>query len=176
MNNTRFWAFLVTLVLSGILPLDAFAQTGGHATAAGNATVALEEGSLTVAFSAVAQPDGTAAGQIDLRDPSPLPDQDVDGSGDPSLAGSAEGVAVRAAVNCLVVDSDTAIVGGEVTGSNVARYVGKQVLLFVEDSTKLRGRFSWGFYEPQKNVFCDSFPWAAYTPQTISGGSFQVQQ
>jgi hypothetical protein len=74
------------------------------------------------------------------------------------------------------VDGDTAIVGGEVTHSNVARYVGKQVLLFVEDSTKLSGRFTWGLYGPQSNVFCDSFPWAAYTPQAISGGSFQVQQ
>lgn len=180
MNNTatkktQFLAVLVTLLLSGILPLDALAQDG-HPMATGHTTVALEDGSLTVAFSAVGQPDGSAVGRIDMADSSRLPDQDVDGTGDRSLAELPDGLAVQAGVNCLVVDGDTAIVGGEVTHSNVARYVGKQVLLFVEDSTKLRGRFSWGFYESQDQVFCDSYPWAAYTPQKITEGSLQVQQ
>ena len=45
-----------------------------------------------------------------------------------------------AEVNCLAVEGNAAIVGGEVTHASVARYVGKQVLLFVEDSERSRGR------------------------------------
>jgi len=105
-----------------------------------------------------------------------LTDQDVDGTGDPALADAPSGVAMQAAVNCLAVEGNTAIVGGEVTHSNAARYVGKQVLLFVEDSSRAPGRLSWGFYEPQSNVFCWSFPWSAYTPEAITAGSLQVQQ
>jgi hypothetical protein len=175
MNTARFPAFLVTLLLSGILPLDVPAQASGDSSATGYVTVAREDGSLTVSFSAVGRADAVA-GQIDIHDSSPLPDQDVDGTGDPALAGSPHGVALQAEVNCLAVDGDTAIVGGEVTRSNLARYLGKQVLLFVEDSVKSQGRFTWGFYEPQKHVFCGTFPWAAYTPERTAGGSLQVQR
>jgi hypothetical protein len=167
--NTPLWPFVLMLLLSGV---PAGAGAGPWAT--GNATVAHEGGALTVSFSAMGGA-GAATGQIDLRDPTPLADQDVDGTGDPALAGSPDGVKLQAAVNCLAVDGATAIVGGEVTQSSVARYVGKQVLLFVEDSGKSRGRFTWGFYEPQ-DVFCGTFPWGAYTPATIAGGSLQVQE
>lgn len=40
------------------------------------------------------------------------------------------------------VDGDTAIVGGEVTHSSLPRYLGKQMLLFVEDSSTNAPRLS----------------------------------
>jgi hypothetical protein len=175
-KSMRFWALLVTLLMPGILSLGALAEADGGPTASGHVALGLEDDALVVAFKAIGQKDGTATGQIDLHSPSALPDQDVDGTGDPSLAGSKDGVAVQAAVNCLAVDGSTAIVGGVVTASSIERYIGKQVLLFVEDSAKLSGGFSWGFHEPQEDVFCDSFPWAAYTPQSIAEGSLEVQQ
>lgn len=176
MNRIQFWATLMTLLFSGILPLDALAQAGGGASATGQVILEKEDGEVRVSFNAVATTDGVAAGQIDFYDPSPLPEQDTDGTGDLALTESRSGVALQAVANCLVVDSGTAIVGGEVTHSNVPRYLGKQVLLFVEDSTKSGGRFSWGFYEQQTDAFCDSFPWAAYAPVTIAQGTLLIQE
>lgn len=165
----------VTLLLSAILPL---AQAAGDPGATGLAYLAVGDGmQKMVSFSAAVGQDGAAFGQIDIHDPVPISDQDVDGTGDPALAASPSGVILNAAVNCLAVDGNTAIVGGQVTRSDVARYVGKKVLLFVEDSTRSQGRFSWGFYEPEPQgaVFlCGIFPWAAYTPVEIAGGSLQV--
>jgi hypothetical protein len=165
----------VIVLLSAIVPSGAFAQAADAPWATGLAYLDFGGGTLgTVSFTATGLQDGAAFGQIDIDDPVPIPDQDVDGTGDPTLVASASGVILNADVNCLAVDGDTAIVGGLVTRSDVARYVGKQVLLFVEDSARSHGWFSWGFYEPQGGVFCGSFPRASYTPVEIAGGTLQV--
>ncbi len=173
-SSIRFGTLLVTLLSSAILPPGLVAEPrGGSAT--GHANLTFGDGILRgVSFSAVTHDDGSVSGQIEFHDPAPMPDQDVDGTGDPALAESPFGVKLHAEVNCLVVDGDSAIVGGQVTSSDVARYVGKQVLLFVEDSEHSRGGFTWGFYEAKDGVFCGSFPWAAYAPVGTAGASLQV--
>jgi hypothetical protein len=172
MKSTQVWTFLAGSLLSAILRPGPFAYAG---SSSGRIGVVLDDGGLrTVSFSAVADKNGDASGQIEIDDPTPLPDQDVDGTGDPALAESPDGVRLVALVNCLAVEGDTAIVGGVVAKASLPRYVGKQVLLFVEDSGKSRGGFSWGFYEPGEYRFCGSFPWAAYSPEKIAGGSLQV--
>jgi hypothetical protein len=163
------------LLLAGILPPGALAQGRVGSQAAGYADLVAGAGAATVSFSAVIQGDGTALGYIDFRDPTPLLNQDVDGSADPALADASWGMTLHAEVNCLAVAETTAIVGGEVTSAEPARYVGKQMLLFVEDSGRARGGFTWGFYEPQAGAYCGTFPWAAYTPAPVLGGSFRVQ-
>jgi hypothetical protein len=174
MKSRQVWTFLVGSLLSAILLPGSFAHAG---SSSGQVSVVLEDGMLrTVSFSALAEKNGDASGQIEIDDPTPLPDQDVDGTGDPALAESPHGVRLVALVNCLAVDGDTAIVGGVVAKATVARYVGKQVLLFVEDSGRARGGFTWGLYEPGEYRFCGSFPWAAYTPEKVAGGSLQVLQ
>ena len=177
MKSIQFGTFLVTLVLSAILPPGPLAQPPGGAQASGYVNLTFDDGILRiVSFSAVTHQDGAVSGQIEFHDPAPMPDQDVDMTGDPALAASPSGVKLLAEVNCLVSDGATAVVGGQVTASDIARYVGKQVLLFVEDSGISRGRFSWGFYEPQEKVFCVSVPFAAYTPVEIAGGGLQVHR
>jgi hypothetical protein len=166
---------LATVLLSAILPSGPLAQADGAPSATGYAYLDFGDGMLrTVSFSATGLQDGAAFGQIDIHDPVPIPDQDVDGTGDPALAASASGVILNADVNCLAVDDDTAIVGGRVTRSDVASYIGKQVLLVVEDSARSQGGFTWGFYESQGGVSCGSFPWTSYTPVDIAGGTLQV--
>lgn len=174
-SSLRFGTLLVTLLGSAIAPPGAGAEPRlGSAT--GYAALVLDDGvTRGVSFTAVHHGDGSASGQIEFHDPAPIPDQDVDGTGDPALAESPLGVHVRADVNCLVVDGNSAIVGGQVTDSDVARYVGKQVLLFVEDTAQSRGGFTWGFYEAQDGVSCGTFPWAAYAPVESGGGSLQVR-
>jgi hypothetical protein len=173
MVSRQYWFFLAGSLLLAAILLPGPAALAASAT--GDVSVALDDGSLrTVSFSAEAGRDGDATGQIEIDDSTPLPDQDVDGTGDPALAESKSGVRLIALVNCLAVDGDTAIVGGVVAKATVARYVGKQVLLFVEDSGRARGGFTWGLYEPGEYRFCGSFPWAAYTPEKVAGGSLQV--
>jgi hypothetical protein len=175
MKSRQVWSVLASLLVAAALSPGPLAQAGGAVT--GHVSVVLDDGVVrTVAFTAVSQKDGAASGHIDIEDPTPLAGQDVDGTGDPALADSPTGVRLRADVNCLAVDGDVAIVGGQVTKADVARYVGKQVLLFVEDSARSRGGFSWGFYEPTEYRFCGSYPWAAYSPEKIAGGSLQVER
>ncbi len=170
-----FGTFLVTLLCSVILPSGPGAEPrGGSATGHGQLDFG-DDITRGVSFSAMTHQDGSVSGQIEFHDPASVPDQDVDGTGDPALAGSARGVQLHAEVDCLVVDGDTAIVGGQVTSSDIDRYVGKQVLLFVEDSEQSHGRFTWGFYEAGEQISCDSFPVAAYAPGVITGGSIQVR-
>ena len=116
-----------------------------------------------------------AAGQIDIRDPTPIPAQDVDGTGDPELAGSPSGVALHVDVDCLRVDGGTAVLGGEVTRSDVTRYVGKYVLLFVQGGARSEGKLTWGFYGSREGVSCGSLPRGAYTSVEIAGGSFKLR-
>ena len=114
-------------------------------------------------------------GQIDIQDRTPIPNQDVDGTGDPALAGSPNRVNVNAQVDCLLVNGTTAVVGGQVTRADVAPYVGKFVLLFVEDRGRSQARLNWGFYGPEEGVSCDRFPRVRYSLLEITGGSVKVR-
>jgi hypothetical protein len=172
------WASLAAAVLlSAVHPPGLLAQPSGAGTVEGRVNVVFEDGnSRTVALSAATQRDGTAAGLIEFHDPTPLPDQDVDGTGDPALAASKSGVTVYAQVTCLFVADQVAIVGGDVVKSDPERYVGKQILVFLTDSAKSRGTMEWGLYEPEQRMSCDIFPFAAYSPLEIAGGRTEVRQ
>jgi hypothetical protein len=169
--------FVATLLLSAVLPPGLLAQTAGGGLVSGYANLVLGDGVMrTISLNAVSQLDGTATGQIEFNDPAPIPDQEVDGTGDPALAGSKSGVTLSAQVSCLVVVGDAAIVGGQVVASDPARYVGKHVLLLLTDSGKSPGVMSWGFYEPGQRVSCDSFPFSTYAQVEIAGGRIEVKQ
>jgi hypothetical protein len=176
MAGTHGRSVIVTLLMSAVLFAGPLVQPGEGASATGLAHFTFDDGTLrTVSFSASSRGDNTAAGQIDINDRTPIPDQDVDGTGDPALAGSPKGVNLNAQVDCLVVDGTTAVLGGHVTRADVARYVGKYVLLFVEDRGRAQARLNWGFYTPQDGVSCESFPQAAYSPVEVTGGSVKVR-
>jgi hypothetical protein len=174
MPRIRFRSSLTPLLLfaSALLPPSALAGT-----VTGSANVVLGDDIMrSVSFSAGDHRDGAVSGHIEFEDPAPVPDQDVDGTGDPALAGSKSGVHVLAEVNCMVIVKDgIAIVGGIVRKAEPARYVDKQMLLFVEDSGRARGRFAWGFYEASERPFCDSYTPEAYVPVSVIGGDFRVQ-
>ena len=83
---------------------------------------------------------------------------------------------VSAEVTCLFVHEHAAIVAGEVVKAEPARYVGKQIMVFLTDSERSRPVMSWGLYEPGQRVTCDSFPFAGYAPLPIAGGRTEVKQ
>jgi hypothetical protein len=178
MPRIRSRGFVISLLsLSALLPPGGALAQSKSSQVTGRADLVLgDEVVRSVVFSAEAQADGSAYGQIEFTDPNPLADQDVDGTGDSELAPSKSGVHVVAEVDCVAAAGDVAVVGGHVTKAEPARYVGKQVLLFVEDSDRAKGRFTWGFYEPTARVYCDQFPMGAYAPDPVFGGAFKVAQ
>lgn len=167
---------VMTLLTSAMLSSGLLARIGEGASATGLAHFTFDDGTLrTVSFDATRQRDNTAVGQISIQDRTPIPAQDVDGTGDPDLAGSPNGVDLNAQVECLVVEGTMAVIGGQITHADVARYVGKYVLLFVEDHGRGQARLNWGFYESGAGVSCESFPRAAYSPVEITGGRVKVR-
>ena len=176
MRGRRARSVVVTLLMSAALLSGPPVRVGEGATATGLAHFTFDDGTLrTVSFSATSQRDNTAVGKIDINDGTSIPNQDVDGTGDPALAGSARGVRVNAEVDCLIVDGTRAVLGGQVTGADVGRYVGKYVFLFVEDRGRAPARINWAFSEPGDDVSCDNVPSAAYSPIEVTEGSVKVR-
>jgi hypothetical protein len=166
---------VIALLASALLASGPLARIGEGASATGNAYFTFDDGPVrAVSFDAVRQKN-KVAGQIDIQDRTPIPSQDVDGTGDPDLAESPEGVDLNAQVECLVIDGPVAVIGGQVTQADVARYVGKYVLLFVEDRGRGPARLNWGFYESGTGTSCESFPQAAYSLVEVTAGSVKVR-
>jgi hypothetical protein len=177
MKRTRWGTLVVALSLSAILPPGLMAEAPGAGVVSGNVSLVLGDGiTRTIALSAATQRDGTAAGSIEFNDPAPTPNHDVDGTGDPALADAGTGVTVYAQVTCLFVAGTAAVVGGDVVKAEPARYVGKQIVILLTDSQKSPGAMSWGFYEPEQRISCDSFPFSAHAPVAIAGGRTEVTQ
>ena len=172
------WATLaVAALLPMIHPPGAPGQPLGAGVVSGSASIVLDDGvERTIALSAATQRDGSAAGTIEFNDPAPMADQDVDGTGEAALAESKSGVTVYAEVTCLFVSEHAAVVAGDVVKAEPARYVGKQIMVFLTDSERSRPVMSWGLYEPGQRITCDSFPFAAYAPVAIAGGHTEVKQ
>ena len=109
---------VATILLSGVCSVGAVVSPSEGATATGIAHFTFDDGTLrTTSFDASSRRDNSVVGHIDIQDRVPIPDQNVDGTGDPALVGSPTGVNLNAEVDCLVIDGTTAIV--EVTGGNV---------------------------------------------------------
>jgi hypothetical protein len=106
---------------------------------------------------------------IEFHDPTPIPASEDD------PADSQSGVTAYAQVTCLFVVGDAAIVGGDVVRAEPGRYVGKQIVVMLTDSGQGPGRMSWGFYEPEQRVSCDSFPLSAHAPVAITSGRTEVK-
>jgi hypothetical protein len=174
-------ARLIVTLLGAAMLLPAPVVSAGTPSATGSAFVDLGDDILRIlSFDATGHRDGSgkAIGHIDFQDPATIEEHDVDGTGE-MVAESPNGVRMRAEVDCLYVEGNRAVLGGHVKTANVAQYVGKLVLLFVEDlgtgRETVKDRFSWGFYPVEAEIGCGSFPLAAFAPVDVEGGDFQVR-
>src|SRR5882672_564778 len=121
--------FLSTLALAifTLVP-SAFAQSvsgGFHADT--------DAGTRNIEFNARLNPNGSASGDLKFTGPLSVPDQDVDGdtTGDPSA--TATTLSLRIDVDCVKVHANRAAVGGVVKESSISAYIGRRMLLTVED-------------------------------------------
>lgn len=138
-TSTRTLRIFMTLSLFSLVPA-AFAQTVG-----GTFRVDTDKGTRTIEFNATGQAAGRASGDLALTEPIALPDQDVDGAGEPEVKETT--LSVRVAVDCMKVERNRAVVGGQVRESNVQSYIGRRMLLTVEDNAEAApDRYTFGFY------------------------------
>jgi hypothetical protein len=141
-TSTRTLRIIMTLSLFALVPA-AFAQSVGGALRAET-----DKGVRTIEFNATGQSDGRASGDLALTEPIAIPDQDVDGAGEPEIKEST--LSLRVAVDCLKVERNRAVLGGQIRESNVQSYVGRRMLLTVEDNaeaeTPAPDRYTFGFY------------------------------
>lgn len=140
-TSTRTRRIIMTLSLSLLVPA-AFAQTVG-----GSLRAETGKGTRTIEFNATGQSSGRASGDLTLTEPLALPDQDVDGAGVPEVKEAT--LSLRVAVDCMNVERNRAVLGGQVRESNVPSYVGRRMLLSVEDNAETENaadRYTFGFY------------------------------
>lgn len=142
--KTIIGAFIVALLFVS-LAVQSTALAGAEGgSATGSFKFQLNEGDAKyVEFSARQEADGQAAGEMIFSDPSTVPVEDPDESekrGDP-------GMMVRAKFDCMRLDENRAVMGGEIYDSNVRSVVGLRVILVVEDNGAERDQLMWGIYQ-----------------------------
>jgi hypothetical protein len=135
-------------LLSFTAPRPASAQTAG-----GSLRFALEDDlTKSIEFNAVTDGDGSTSGETTFSGPAEIPDQDVDGTGDRSFSGSLENLQIEARFDGMLMERNRAVMSGTVTGSTLEDYIGRRVLLVVEDvdadGEKTQDTLTWGLYKP----------------------------
>ena len=107
------------------------------------------DGTRNIEFNAKTQ-NGRTSGDLKFSGPVSIPDQDVDGDGSGDPSATATTLSLRVDVDCLRVQGKRAALSGQVKESNVAAYVGRRMLLTVEDGGEGNNaepdRYTWGQY------------------------------
>jgi hypothetical protein len=149
MKRAFFTLVFVGFLLSAALTVQSWAEGEGP-SAIGNFQIVTETGRLQeVKFSARMARDGSTTGEITFRDGIGIktPAAIVD-TGD-LIEDSSEFYA-KAVCDCLVVRGVEAVMVGTVTESNRETYVGRRILVAVQDGDSLkpplRDKLTFGFY------------------------------
>jgi hypothetical protein len=137
--------------------LAPMALYAGSPSTNGDFQFSVPGGTRTVQFNA--QQDGSGAkGHLTFAGPAEIPDQDVDGDGT-SSAGTVN-VSFTVDVDCLKLTNNRASISGLVTSSNVESYLGRRIVLAVEDngegSKSDPDRYTWGSYVPSAGTWIPS--------------------
>ena len=137
-------AFVLTLfVVCLAVPSLVLADAEGS-TATGSFKFVLEDGQTRfVEFQAQEGTENQASGDVTFSDPSAVPVEDPD---DPEGI-KTEGVMVKAKFDCMQVDENRAVIGGEIYDSNVKSQIGQRVLLVIEDNGLEKDQLTWGVYK-----------------------------
>ena len=148
--------FLSSLALAIVFLVPAaFAQS-----ASGGFHAVSDEGTRNIEFNAKINPNGSTSGEIKFTGPLSVPDQDVDGDGTGDPSATAATLSLRVDVDCLKVNGNRAVVAGVVKESSIDAYVGRRVLLTVEDGGEGKNagpdRFTWGQYRSTASTWVAS--------------------
>jgi len=105
----------------------------------------------TVEFRAFVEKDGTTVGSMFYSGPETIPNQNVDGDDNKDFSGRLASLDMEINLDSLVVEKNKAVMSGTIRSCNVYEYVGRRVLLSVEDNgdsttSRVPDKFTWGFY------------------------------
>lgn len=118
----------------------AFAQS-----ASGSFSVTGDDGTRRIDFNALIYSTGRASGDIKFSGPIAIPDQDVDGDGGGDVI-KATSVTLYASADCGRIEGNRATVSGLIKDSDVPAYIGRRVMLTVEDGGEKPDSYTWGQY------------------------------
>lgn len=130
-------ATAIVLLIFASAPAVFAGNANGHFQGTDGANV------KNVDFTAVGGLNGSGSGNIILAGPVDLPSDEESPN---QVKGHVENFTLHADVDCVNVNGNRAAVSGIVKQSSVDGYVGKRLLLVVEDNGAAGGRFTWGTY------------------------------
>jgi hypothetical protein len=147
MKRIAFASLLGLLMFSMTWPVLTVAGSDGP-SASGSFRVLFEDGSTReINFSAKTAMDGSTSGEIILQD-SPAKSAKKPVSEEEPNAGP---FYAKAECDCLTIKGVEAVMSGIVKKSSSESYVGKRVIIVVQDGDSLdpplRDKLSWGFYK-----------------------------
>lgn len=147
--KSAFGILLLTILLIGLtLPISTVAENSGP-SAFGSYQISVNNGtSREITFNASAARDGSATGEITFRDSSKTSSTKAVTGQQPDEVGS--NFYAKAKCDCLKINGVEALLSGTVTESSSESYVGRRVVLVVQDGDSLtpalRDKLTWGFY------------------------------
>jgi hypothetical protein len=150
MRNITLASIFVLSLLSFITPPRAGAQTAGQSASGTYQFLLGDAYTKYVDFNATTQADGSTIGQMSLSDDAPLAYQDVDGTAAAGSRDEYKGFYIKAELDGLLVTKNQAVMSGTVRDSSVVDFIGRRVLLTVEDNgdnTKVPDKLTWGLYK-----------------------------
>jgi hypothetical protein len=143
----------VALAMFFLVP-TAFAQS-----VSGGFHVVTDEGNRNIEFNAKVNPNGSASGDLKFSGPLSVSNQDVDGdgTGDPAAAAT---LSLRVDIDCVKVRDNRAAIAGVVKESSIAAYIGRRIVLTVEDGGEGKNaepdRYTWGQYRSTASTWVAS--------------------
>jgi len=148
------------LLLVCALPLAATAKRGGP-SAEGSVRLSGDGVRESIDFSAAADEDGNATGQMTFAESAAAPSRGADVDGAPHPGGAWPGIAFSANLDCLSVVNNKAVMSGVVTQATPAGYAGRRVVLVVLDNgdgegAGRRDRLTWGVYGQSEKTWLAS--------------------
>lgn len=151
MNRLAYAALLALLSLS-FAPRGLTAADTNGPSASGNYEVSIDNGRKSyIEFNVRTERDGSITGESTFRDREPVSDPKLNGA--PTISESPAPFYMKAEFDCLTVKDNKAVMSGTVTESSSERYVGKRMLLVVQDNgdgtkSAARDKLTWGVYTP----------------------------
>lgn len=146
------------VVLSLLVLVFAASVQAGSPSTNGDFQFSVPGGTRTVQFNAKQEGSG-AKGSLTFGGPADIPDQDVDGDGTASAGTVSASFSVD--IDCLKLTDNRAAISGLVTSSSVSAYLGRRIVLAVEDNgegskASAPDRYTWGSYVPSAGTWVPS--------------------
>jgi hypothetical protein len=146
--KTASTIFLFTVVLIGLaLPISSVAEGDGPSASGSYQILVDNSTSRDITFNASSAGDGSTTGEITFRDISTASSAKLVVQQQP---GEDPTFFVKAKCDCLKINGVEAVLSGTVTESSRESYIGRRVVLVVQDGDRLtpalRDKLTWGFY------------------------------